>query len=96
MDGGGALAGVAALTFLLNLPFGWWREGTRKFSVPWFVAIHAPVPVVVILRRILGVQLGWGTLPFLLAAYFLGQFVGARGRRWRGETSGAREARVGD
>jgi hypothetical protein len=82
------LAWTAAATFVLNLPFGWWREGTRKLSVPWFLAIHAPVPVVVLLRRALGVSLGWSTLPFLLLAYFLGQASGARLRRRRGGPDG--------
>jgi hypothetical protein len=84
-----ALAWAAAATFLVNLPFGWWREGTRKLSVPWFLAIHAPVPLVIVLRRSLGVSLGWSTLPVLLLAYFLGQATGARVRRRRGGPDGA-------
>lgn len=31
-------------TFLVNVPFGYWRAGVRKFSPAWFVAIHAAVP----------------------------------------------------
>lgn len=76
-----ALATVMGLTFFLNLPFGWWREGTRKFSPAWFLAIHLPVPVVILIRQAFGVRLGWGTLPFLLAAYFTGQYAGSRLRR---------------
>ncbi|HSG47819.1 MAG TPA: hypothetical protein VLA43_08420 [Longimicrobiales bacterium] len=76
-----ALPTVMGLTLLLNVPFGWWREGTRKFSVGWFLAIHLPVPGVVLIRQAFGVRLGWGTLPFLLLAYFAGQFGGARLRR---------------
>jgi hypothetical protein len=53
-------------TFLLNLPFGYWRARLRKFSPAWFVAIHAPFR--------------WGALPFFVAAYFGGQLVGNRWR----------------
>ena len=41
---------VAAAVLLINLPFGFWRAGVRKFSPAWFVAVHAPVPLAVGLR----------------------------------------------
>jgi hypothetical protein len=68
------------VTFIINLPFGYWRAGLRKFSPAWFVAIHAPVPMVIGLRFALGLPFRWGALPFLVAAYFGGQFAG---NRWR-------------
>jgi hypothetical protein len=71
-----ALAIVA--TFLVNLPFGWWRAALRKFSPAWFVAIHAPVPIVIGLRWALGLPFRWAMLPLFVAAYFGGQFVGSR------------------
>ena len=80
-----SLLGAALGTVLVNLPFGWFREGTRKFSVGWFVAIHAPVPLVILIRRQAGVSLALGTLPFLLLAYFVGQAAGARLRRRRAQ-----------
>jgi hypothetical protein len=67
-----------AATFLVNLPFGWWRARLRKFSPAWFVAIHAPVPIVVALRFALGLPFRWAMLPLFVAAYFGGQFVGTR------------------
>lgn len=69
---------VALAIFVVNLPFGWWRAGLRKFSMPWFLAIHAPVPLVVALRWAAEVPPGWQTLPLFVAAYFAGQFAGAR------------------
>jgi hypothetical protein len=66
------------ITFVINLPFGYWRGGVRKFSPAWFVAIHAPVPMVIALRFILGLPFRWGALPFFVVAYFGGQFVGNR------------------
>ena len=74
-------------TFLVNLPFGWWRARLRKFSPAWFVAIHAPVPIVVGLRFWLGLPFRWTVLPLFIAAYFGGQFVGSRWRlRAQGRT----------
>jgi len=73
-----AIAMVA--TFVINLPFGYWRGGLRKLSSAWFVAIHAPVPLVVVLRFALGLKFRWIALPFFVAAYFGGQYLGSRRR----------------
>ena len=73
-----SLATVMFLVFALNLPFGFWRAGLKKLSPAWFVAIHAPVPLVVLLRGSFGLPFRWATLPFFVAAYFAGQAVGAR------------------
>ena len=70
------LAVVAALVLLLNLPFGAWRAGVRKFSVAWFVAVHAPVPLVAGLRILSGLGFQWSTFPVIVAAYFAGQSLG--------------------
>jgi len=48
---------VLFLIFLLNLPFGFWRADVRRYSPPWFVAVHAPVPLVIGFRLIL--RVGW-------------------------------------
>ncbi len=80
---------MAAGTFLVNLPFGYWRGSACKFTAKWLTAIHAPVPLVVAMRLALGVRWQLGNLPLLLAAYFLGQLAGTRARAWAG--SGNRE-----
>lgn len=69
--------------YLLNIPFGYWRAGVRKFSLSWVLAIHLPVPVVFMLRFLAGA--GWVHLPIFVASFFLGQFTGGRVRRWMGE-----------
>jgi hypothetical protein len=73
---------VALAVVLLNLPFGFWRAGARKFTLSWFVAVHAPVPVVVGLR--VQSDLGWdlATFPLLVGAFFAGQFLGGKLRLW--------------
>jgi hypothetical protein len=69
---------IAIIVFLLNLPFGYWRDRVRKFSLQWVLAIHLPVPIVIALRIFSG--LGWQfiTFPVLIGAFFAGQFVGSR------------------
>jgi hypothetical protein len=75
---------VLLATFLVNVPFGYWRAGVRKFSPAWFVAVHAAVPMVVGLRFALGLPFRWLLLPLFVAAYFGGQTVGSRWRLRRG------------
>jgi len=65
-------------TVIINLPFGYLRGGFRKLSFWWFVAIHAPVPLVIIVRKFHDLQLTWGLAPFLLGSYFIGQFMGRK------------------
>lgn len=69
---------VAALVFLINLPFGYWRASVPVRSRQWFLAIHLPVPLVVALR--VGSGLGWQltSFPVLVGAFFLGQFLGGK------------------
>jgi len=74
---------AAALILLLNLPFGFWRAGLRKLSAPWFVSVHAPVPLAIGIRFALGLAFHWSTLPVFVAAFFGGQWLGGRWRRWR-------------
>lgn len=62
--------------FLVNLPFGYARAGTRKFGWLWIVCVHAPVPLVIAARLALGI--GWAVVPFLVGASVAGQFVGGR------------------
>lgn len=77
------LTAAIGLVFLVNLPFGWWREGLRKFSGGWLLAVHAPVPLVFVIRHLLGLPWRLQTLPLFLAAYFAGQWLGGRARRAR-------------
>ena len=74
---------VAVLVMLINLPFGYWRAGVRKLTIPWFLAVHAAVPLVVGLRAVYG--MGWrlSTVPLVVGAYLTGQFLGGRVRAWR-------------
>jgi hypothetical protein len=73
---------AAAVVAGLNLPFGFWRASVEKFSRSWILAVHVPVPFVIAIRLLAG--LGWHliTFPVLAGAFFTGQFLGGRLRRW--------------
>ncbi|MEO2064911.1 MAG: hypothetical protein ABGX17_00215 [Desulfurobacteriaceae bacterium] len=66
-------------TLLMNIPFGWLREGVRKFSPLWFIYVHFPIPFIIAMRIGLGIE--WKFAPLLILVAVLGQFIGARIRR---------------
>jgi hypothetical protein len=72
---------ISAVVLLLNLPFGYWRAGTKRFSLRWFLAVHVPVPLVIGLRLVSGI--GWQivTFPILIMAFFGGQLLGGLFKR---------------
>jgi hypothetical protein len=79
---------LSALAVLcINLPFGYWRGGVRKFSIKWFLAVHLPVPLVVAVRFVAGLGFQLVTYPVLVGAFFGGQLLGSRLRAARGGAS---------
>lgn len=71
-------------TFIINIPFGYWRGGEKKFSWQWFVAIHTPVLFLFLLRNYwLNVEYTWVNFPILLGFFFAGQLVGTKWREKR-------------
>jgi hypothetical protein len=65
------------IVLALNLPFGYWRAGVRRFSTQWFLAVHVPVPLVIGARFITGAGWSLPSVPLVLAAFFGGQFLGS-------------------
>jgi hypothetical protein len=64
------------ITFLLNIPFGYWRANVRRYSLQWVLAIHIPVPIIILLRIYSNIGFELYTYPILIGAFFLGQFLG--------------------
>ncbi|KAL4426147.1 hypothetical protein ABPG77_007429 [Micractinium sp. CCAP 211/92] len=73
-----AMGGTAVAA---NLPCGMWREHTRKFSPQWFLAVHATIPFVAMLRKAV-LMPKWAIL-LTVAGAIAGQNVGARMERER-------------
>jgi len=70
------VVGLFSLSFMLNLPMGYVRSLTRKFSFAWFLCIHAPIPIIVLGRLFSG--LSYKYIPVFLVAAFLGQVWGGK------------------
>lgn len=69
------------IVFLLNLPFGYLRSKSAKFSKQWMMAVHIPVPFIFLLRILSG--FGWKIIPLLMLSDIAGQFAGGKLRRFR-------------
>lgn len=59
----------------MNIPFGMWRSHTRKFSPEWFLAVHASIPFISLLRK--GVIMPKWAFVLTVAAAVAGQKIGA-------------------
>lgn len=68
------LAGVVLLAFIVSVPCGYLRESFRKFSPLWFLMVHLPIPLVVLLRMKAGFS--WHVAPITLSAAVAGQMLG--------------------
>lgn len=64
-----------------NIPLGYLREGSRKFSVRWFVYIHLSIPFIIAMRLLEG--FGLEVIPLTIACAVIGQVAGGRVRRRR-------------
>ncbi|XP_068650483.1 uncharacterized protein [Aristolochia californica] len=89
---------IAMLGMAANVPLGIWREHTKKFSPSWFVAVHAAVPFIAMLRK--SVLMPKTAMAFTIAASIMGQVIGSRAERHRlqamahaGEAANQAEAR---
>lgn len=67
---------VLVFVFFITIPFGYVREKSTRFSARWFIMIHAPIPFIFAFRVCLDIALTFERLPFLVAIYLLGQYVG--------------------
>jgi hypothetical protein len=65
-----------ALTVIINLPFGYLRKGTKRYSLKWFLCIHVPIPFIFI-ARVLS-HLDFRYIPLFVAAAVVGQIWGAK------------------
>jgi hypothetical protein len=70
------ILGLFSLAFMLNLPMGFLRQKTRKYSLLWFLCIHASIPVIYYGRMLSGLTAWY--IPVFLTAAILGQVWGGR------------------
>ena len=71
-----ALVSLLAFAVLSNIPLGYLRQGSPKYSVRWFVYIHLSVPFIIGLR--ISNHISWQAIPFSIALAVAGQMIGSR------------------
>jgi len=71
-----ALVSLLAFATLSNIPLGYLRMGSPKYSVRWFVYIHLSVPFIIGLR--IASHISWQIIPFSIALAVAGQMIGSR------------------
>ena len=71
-----ALASLLAFAILSNIPLGYLRQGSPKYSVRWFVLIHLSVPFIIGLR--IANNIHWHVIPVSIALAVAGQMIGSR------------------
>ena len=74
---------AALIDFLFNIPFGYWRANTKRFSVQWFLSIHLQIPFIIILRIYSGIGFEFITYPVMVSSFLLGQYLGYKLHKWR-------------
>jgi hypothetical protein len=65
--------------FIMNVPLGYLRQGTRRFSFMWFLYIHLSIPFIILIR--LGLEISYWFVPFSIGSAVAGQIIGARLRK---------------
>lgn len=75
------LLAVGGVTAAVNVPCGMWREHCEKFSGAWFVAVHASIPFIAMLRK--AVIMPKYAILFTIATAIAGQAMGAKLERRR-------------
>jgi hypothetical protein len=71
-----ALFSLFAFALLSNIPLGYLRMGSPRYSVRWFVYIHLSVPFIIGLRVVN--HISWQVIPFSIALAVIGQMIGSR------------------
>ncbi len=65
-----------AFTILLNLPFGYARTKTKRYSLRWFLCIHVPIPFIFIAKTFSHIEMKY--IPIFVLAAITGQILGGK------------------
>lgn len=71
-----AVVFLCIITLLVNLPFGFARSKTRRYSFRWFLYVHMPIPLIFIIRNLSHIELKY--IPAFVIAAFAGQLIGGK------------------
>ncbi|MGB9716808.1 MAG: hypothetical protein ACPL1G_10470 [Thermodesulfovibrionales bacterium] len=67
---------LSIFTILLNLPFGYFRKKTKRYSFRWFLYIHIPIPLIFFARVIANIQIKY--VPIFVVSAIIGQVLGSK------------------
>ncbi|GAB4304081.1 MAG: hypothetical protein Fur0034_20700 [Desulfuromonadia bacterium] len=70
------LAVIIVTACLVNIPLGYLREGTPRFSFAWYFYIHISIPLLIYLRIKCGFS--WNVIPLTIAGAVAGQIIGGK------------------
>lgn len=70
---------LVLMAFIVSVPCGYIRQNYAKYSFMWFLLIHLPIPLIVLMRIEAG--LDWHMIPLTLGASVAGQIVGGSANR---------------
>lgn len=70
---------LLATAFIVNLPLGWLRQGTARYSWRWFLYIHLSIPLIIALR--LALNFSWQLIPLTILCAIVGQLLGGQLQR---------------
>ncbi len=71
-----ALLSLLLFAFFSNIPLGFLRMGSPRYSLRWLVYIHLSVPFIIGLR--VANNISWQVIPFSIALAVAGQMIGSR------------------
>jgi len=71
-----AIITLFVFTLLINLPFGYARARSKRYSFRWFLYIHVPIPIIFIARTISHIELKY--IPVFALAAIMGQIIGGK------------------
>jgi len=69
---------LAIFTFIINIPFGYWRANVRNYSLQFFLAVHIPVLLIIAYRILSDISFEPSTFLFTVPAFILGQYAGSK------------------
>ena len=82
-----SIVGLVVLALIISIPCGYVRQNIPKYSIMWWVLIHLPIPLIVLLRIKAG--LNWHFIPLTLGSSVAGQVIGGAINRRRKQNAKA-------
>jgi hypothetical protein len=67
---------IMLLALGLNIPLGYLRTRTRKFSARWFLYVHMSIPVIIVARVVSHTD--FRLIPLFILAAVAGQYLGGK------------------